>query len=837
MKRICLLFSLISILIHEGFSQKMYTPYDELPGINKIYKPGYEEYYEGWQKMLYQYPVNFYEINDNFIRYEKEHKGQKIPIVKYYKLWRMAVEPYVDSEGNINVNDISAIHAGLYAHQKNAYVKQKAASINNSNWTFLGPKQTYNIVGTTQETVPGTPLQVNVYCIDVANTDNTILYCGTETGCVNKTTNRGLSWKQVGADYYFGGPVEAIVIDPEDTETVYVSAGDQIHKTSDGGITWIPLLTEPTRFDAVKIKINPQDNNVILAAAAEGVYRSENKGNSWEMKLAYPTYAVEFDAANPSIVYALSKNPSGNFTFVSSDNGGKSFTFDSGFPTIPDKSGGLLAVTTADPSIIYVSLLAKENDGDCVYIYKGTKEEDQFIWTLTKKGDYRMPAEQNGGDFQGGGFNPGWGYFDLIFDVSPINANTIFFGTCTAWKSTDGGYNFSKLGGYGGEFPLHPDIQDIKVLKSGETWISTDGGINHSTDFFTSVANWSNRTNGVVGSDFWGFDQGWNEDIIVGGRYHNGNTAIADFYGDKSLGLLTGESPTGWVIKGKSRQVVFSDFNAGNGVVLPKEHGGSIEGYFPFTKHPNMDYYGGKRGNVVSHPNYYGTVYLGEGDGFWRSTDRGSTFELLHQFPGRVRYFQISYKNPDVIYIDVVNNGLYRSEDGGITWVKKPSLTNGINGTSSWNGNLFFDISPYNENKIYACIAHGGLSNEIGKVFYSNDGGDTWHDWTDGLNELTKCMVIQPTEEGKDLVYLFSSAISGLNTAKVFCRKEDQANWESFDTNYPLGFRTIHALPFFRDAKIRVAGNAGVWESSMADSLFSPLINPWVENKYCICPE
>ena len=76
---------------------------------------------------------------------------------------------------------------------------------------------------------------------------------------------------------------------------------------------------------------------------------------------------------------------------------------------------------------------------------------------------------------------------------------------------------------------------------------------------------------------------------MVGGRYHNGNTAIADFYGDKALRMGGAESPTGWVIKGRSRHVAFNDL--GNGWILPKEATGMPEGRFIFSKYPNMDEY------------------------------------------------------------------------------------------------------------------------------------------------------------------------------------------------------------------------------------------------------
>ena len=55
-----------------------------------------------------------------------------------------------------------------------------------------------------------------------------------------------------------------------------------------------------------------------------------------------------------------------------------------------------------------------------------------------------------------------------------------------------------------------------------------------------------------------------------------------------------------------------------------------------------MDEYGGRRGNMVFHPNYYEVIYLGEGDGFWKSNDMGHSFELLHDFGQRVRYIQMA---------------------------------------------------------------------------------------------------------------------------------------------------------------------------------------------------
>jgi hypothetical protein len=424
------------------------------------------------------------------------------------------------------------------------------------------------------------------------------------------------------------------------------------------------------------------------------------------------------------------------------------------------------------------------------------------------------------------------GYFDLVLDVSPLDENILLAGTCTLYKSTNGGTSFTAVGGYAGNFSIHPDIQDIKMQSNGETWVSTDGGMNLTTDNFTTSANYHVRINGLLGSDLWGFDQGWNEDIIVGGRYHNGNTAMADFYEPKALRMGGAESPTGWVLQGKSRHVAFNDL--GNGWILPQEAEGKPEGRFIFSKYPNMEEYGGRRGNLVFHPNYYGTIFLGEGTGFWKSTDMGVTYELLHNFPDNVRYLQISYSNPDVLYADVVGSGLYKSSDGGLTWTLKPSLTSPPNGNASWKGKLFFAISPYNEDHIYACLQNGTWSADIGKMFRSTDGGDSWEDYTGTLSEYMKCIVIQPTDQGTDLVYLFTNAANG-QPARVYYRKEGMTDWSDFGMNYPAGMHVNLALPFFRDSKLRAGGNGSVWESPMAETEFTPIINPWIEKSFYNC--
>ncbi|MFZ4521138.1 MAG: discoidin domain-containing protein [Bacteroidales bacterium] len=799
--------------------QVQYTLYDDLPGIIKSYKPTFSGNFPAWAGMLYQVPVNFNDVHAAFDDYMLKHPGEESALIRYFKIWERAVAPFSLPDGTIELPDISQHKANLRKSQTEAMTDGMKGQNSAGEWSFLGPRETFWLNETGSATPPAScPWQANVYSFDVSASNANIIYCGTETGFMNKTTDKGLNWQMIGKNYPFGGGVTAVAVHPANPDIVYTAAGNQVHKSVDGGISWTPLLAAGNLFYADRLKIDPADPLKIFAASSNGLYVSIDGGASWSRKWTAPVYDVEIRPGDHLQVFALTKT-SGNFSVISSADGGQSFLAQATFPnTIPESSGGLLAMTAANPNIMLAILLSANN---IPYLLKGVNSGTSWNWVLQATGSTSSFPMNNG-----------QGYFDLALDISPVNENIILVGTTTLYKSVNGGTTFTTVGGYSGNFNIHPDIQDVKMLSNGETWVSTDGGMNLTTDNFGTLSNYYVRINGLTGSDMWGFDQDWNEDIVVGGRYHNGNTALAGFYQPKALRMGGAESPTGWVLQGKSRHVVFNDL--GNGWVLPATAEGKPEGRFIFSKYPNMDEYGGRRSNLVHHPNYYGTLYLGEGTGFWRSTDMGVTWDLLYNFPARVRYLQISYSNPLVIYADIVGGGLCRSSDGGMNWELKSSLTSPPYGNSNWKGKLFFSISPKDDNIIYACLQNGTWSADLGKIFRSSNGGDTWEDLTGSLSEYLKCMVIQPDSAGDDLVYLFTNATNG-KTAGVFYRKNGMTDWALFRNNYPAGMTVNMALPFFKEGKLRVGGNAGVWESPMADTTFKPIVNPWVEKSLYNC--
>lgn len=798
-------------------AQKHFTPYDALPSMVKSHKPSYQEDMPTWAKMMYEPVVNYNEVLHEYNQYFTLHPKTKSPINRYFKQWCRALAPFASFDGTISIPDETQIESQLRSQIAQLSQKSLNTSRSNDTWTFWGPKETFWLNENGSAAAPDAcPWQVNVYCVDVATSNTNVIFAGTETGFVNKSTDKGLNWQLMGQDYSFGGAVTAIAIHPENPDIVYAAGGRQVHQSTDGGLHWTPLL-KGIFFGVDEIKIDKTNPSKILCGGADGLFLTLDSGLSWTKKYNGVVYDVEFKPGNNDVLLALIKVGS-NFGLITSSDGGNTFAPSPSFPSVTDEAGGLLAVTEANPNLVMTVLLSSNG---IPIIYKGTYSNGSYAWTQKVKGLTNQFLLDNG-----------QGYYDLGFEISPTNENIVYVGTGSLYKSTNGATSFTAVGGYDGNFPIHPDIQDIKLLPNGDTWVVTDGGVNLTTDHFTTFSKYAARNNGLVGSDFWGFDQGWNEDIIVGGRYHNGNTSIADFYQPKALRMGGAESPTGWVLQGRSRHVAFNDL--GNGWILPKEVDQQPEGRFLFTKFPNMEEYGGRRGNLIHHPNYSATLFLGEGNGFWQSTDMGQSWDLLHTFNGQVRYVQISNTKPSVLYADIDGRGFFKSEDGGNTWIQKPALSSTAVASSYWRGKTFFVISPFDENTVYACLQNGTWSADIGKVFKSTDGGNTWLDFTGSLNAYMKCMVIQPTKDGQDLVYLFTNATNG-NDAKVYYRKSDMNDWLPYDLGYPSGMNVNHALPFFRDGKLRVAGGAGVWEAPLIEQDYTPIINPWADLQTVTC--
>jgi hypothetical protein len=367
---------------------------------------------------------------------------------------------------------------------------------------------------------------------------------------------------------------------------------------------------------------------------------------------------VKFNSGNDNIVYIVKNNPVEDVCeFYLSTDAGLSFTqitngWYSSTQAGRHDGGARIAVSDADPNRVYAYLIGEAKTGDTGFIGVYRSNDGGYTWSL--------PNGPAGGPYDAVHQNlaigsPSWqyhqGFYNCALAASNSNPNEILVGGLNLYKSDDGGATFYPLAGYvGGSYSMHVDMQDFRTYGS-TTFITTDGGIYQSDDFF-NTANFTSNMNGIHSSDYWGFGQGWNEDVTIGGLYHNGNmTSYENWATDDFLQLGGGEPASGYVNPGLNRHVYSSDIN---GRILPLNIGDPVQS-IGFGIDPNESYWTVNSTELEFDPRCYTRLFTGLDNQLWYSDDAGVTFELIHEFGSvaadKVTYIELAWTDPNVIYV------------------------------------------------------------------------------------------------------------------------------------------------------------------------------------------
>ena len=728
---------------------------------------------------MYETPLNVFQIDSAFSAYYQTHFFTKNNYTRFYKRWRRSISQQIDEKGFLQEENLSQ----LIDFQQNTDKNARGAA--EGNWTSVGPKETFWLKDDNAAQA-ACPWQTNIYAFDISQSNTNILYAASETGAFYKTTDKGMNWQAIGDGFLFNGEGEAVAIHPTNPDIVYFGVGSQIVKTSDGGKTFKAVYTQ-TNLYPIKIAINSANPNIIISACNTGLYRSIDGGTTWTTIATGVQFDVEFHPTNPNIVYALRKNTTTNFsTFVVSNDAGVTWSsVTNGWLSGLTGGEGRIAVTAANPQVVYVLLL--------------TDKEPRLLKSTDTGASFTQTASGSTTDF---GMNNGQGFYDLDLCVSPLNENLVIAASTTAYRSADGGKTFISIGGYGGKFPLHPDIQEIKAV-GNECWIMTDGGTNFSTDFFGN--NQSTRMNGIDGTDFWGYSQGWHEDIMVGGRYHNGNTVMYENYpAGKALRMGGAEAGTGYVMQGRPRHVKYSDL--GDGWVVPNKINENSGGRFVFSKTPNEDEYGFNAGEIEIDPRCFGHYYVTQDSTLWKSTDGGISFLAQFKFPKKTKKIEVSRSNPNILYVNT-DSEIYRSEDNGKTFAKltKPATFNCTK--------MSMSINPLNDKELWISSPNGTANN---RIFKTIDGGKIWTNLSTPLVKDYALYNVAHHAGTNGGVYICALPTpSKALTAKVFYRNNSMTEWIDFSNQLPYNYNTLKTVPFYKKGVLRTAGNRGVWETPL----------------------
>ncbi|WP_299185412.1 hypothetical protein [uncultured Aquimarina sp.] len=335
-----------------------------------------------------------------------------------------------------------------------------------------------------------------VTSIDVVTSDPDIMYAGTASGGLWKSTSGGIKWKPI-FDKEVTSSIGAVAIQQSNPSVIWAGTGEGnprnslnggygIYKSLDGGKNWKLMGLEKTRH-IHRIVIDPTNPNIVYVAAIgspwgihpeRGIFKTTDGGETWNKVLFAnnKTGAADLvmDPTNPNkLIAALWEHKRDPWFFKSGGEGsGLYITHDGGktWQERTDKDGlpkgdlGRIGIAIArnKPNIIYALIEAKKNA-----LYKS--EDGGFKWKkINDKNDI--------------GNRPF--YYSEIY-VDPQNENRVYSVFTYVNVSEDGGKNFKQLmPAYGVDNGVHPDHhawwihpQDGNFMIDGN-----DGGLNITRD-------------------------------------------------------------------------------------------------------------------------------------------------------------------------------------------------------------------------------------------------------------------------------------------------------------------------------------------------------------------
>ncbi len=659
--------------------------------------------------------------------------------------------------------------------------------------------------------------------IAIHPSDKSTWFVAVGSGGLWKTVNRGITWTPVFDDqksYSIG----TVTIDPKNPDVIWVGTGenvsgrhvawgDGIYKSLDGGKTWKQMGLGKSEHIG-KILIDPRNSEVVFVAAEgplwssggqRGVYRTEDGGKSWKLVLEIDEDTgvtdLEFDPSNPDILYAaayqrrrqtwslLAGGPKSGI-FKSTDNGESWRQIKNGLPAGDVGKIGL-AVTPADPELVYATIEANE-------------EEKGFYRSMDRGESWE---KQN--SYISGGTGPH--YYQEI-EASPSNPNLVYQMDVFLHVTRDGGKTFDYLGNgrekHSDNHALWIDPEDGKHLIAG-----TDGGLYESYDEGTTWRHFAN----LPISQFYKLDIDNSEPFynIVGGAQDLGTligpsrTMNTEGIRNQDWYVPLGADGYESVFDPEDPNIVYMEIQQGllHRLDRRSEEVLNIQPQ-PGPNDPPERWNWDSPMIISPHNNerlYFGSQRL------WVSEDQGHSWkpisndlttdtnryeletldkrvwsvDALYDTGAMSKYATLtciseSPKVEGLLYTGSDDGLIHVSEDGGKNW--RRSVLPGVPERSFIND---IEASSHDPNTVFAVADAHKFGNYRPYVFISNDRGKNWRSVSGDLPADTIIWVIKQDHIDQDL--LFTGTEYG-----IYFSMNKGRNWIKLDGGVPtIAFRDL----------------------------------------------
>lgn len=742
--------------------------------------------YPYWQEMMQDPNANFHATVSAFNKYWEGRTDYKGNGYKVFKRWEYINRDIVKADGTLPT-------AGEIQKELEKYSKSHDTKSASGNWTNIGPTAY-------PENATGQPTGIGrVNCIGFDPVLTNVIYAGTPSGGLWKSTDLGANWTSINQSMPTLG-VSSILVHPSSGLDILIGTGDRdasdsyglgVYRSTDGGTTWAASNSGMGNVDVGMMIRNPSNANMILAATSDGIYKSIDGGSTWVQKYGSGDkfMDIKFKPGDFNVVYATSSG-----YFYRSTDAGENWS-----EVILSVSGNrlVIGVSPANSAIVYLL----QTNGPFAGLLKSANDGVTFSTQSTTPNIEGYVCDGNDGASQA--------FYDLCITVDQSNADIIYAGGINMWKSTDGGVNWVINSHWiGRDFGTTCSVNVASVHAdqhylgwsphNGNLYLGNDGGVYHTANGGT---DWLQITNGLGIAQIYRIGQSATQkDLVINGAQDNGT----HFYNGGTFTTVKGGD-------GMECLIDYSDVN----YRYATGPSGAL------TRFVTSGSYLGIKNNITEtgewvtpytlHATVPGTMFAGY-ENVWRSTN------VKAATSGAVTWTAISTgetatckilvqsaADVDVLYAARYSN-IMRSDnanDATPTWtlLTQPDAGNTTTGMAT---------HPTDANIVYATAGT--------KVYKSSDKGANWTNISGTLPSININCVVFDKNSVEDL-YIGTKA-------SVFY-KHGAADWVLFSTGLPItDFRDLEIYydPTGTQHRLRAATyGRGLWESDLAET---GVINP-----------
>ncbi|WP_224485103.1 VPS10 domain-containing protein [Robertkochia aurantiaca] len=652
----------------------------------------------------------------------------------------------------------------------------------------------------------------SVACTGVPS-DPLTYYMGTTGGGVWKTTDAGITWKNISDGFFKTGTVGALAVAPSDPNVIYVgmgehaargvmtSTGDGVYRSTDAGKTWTHIGIDNSRHISDVI-IHPENPDIVYVAVQgaqygpseeRGVYRSRDGGKNWE-KLLYThdrtgASSLEMDPANPRILYAslwehrrypwvMESGGEHSGLYKSTDGGDSWEPMTEGLPETMGKSA--ITVSGADSERLWAVIEAEGKKG-------GVYRSDNAGKSWQQVNNDRINIARS------------WYYMEIFAD--PADLNTVYVLNAPMLKSIDGGRSFTPVS------TPHGDNHDLWINPLDTKYMinANDGGANVSLN---GGRSWSTQENQPTAQFYRVSADNQVPYMVYGGQQDNSAIAIMSRTNDNGIDWKDWFSVAGC----ESAYLAFDPNDPE--VVYGGCYQGIIDAWNRISKeskqikaYPELSL-GNEPGEMKFRFNWNAPIIFSQhqpntvyhaGNVILKTTDGGISWEAISgdltkneadkQGPGgrpftneaaggenynTIMYLAESPQQAGVLWAGTDDGLLHRTDDEGKNWtdVTPGDVKDGIINS--------IEISPHNPETVYITVMRYKQNDLKPYIYKTTNNGKSWKLITEGIEGMhTFVRVVREDPVSEGLLY------AGTETG-MYVSVNGGKTWKPFQLNLPV---------------------------------------------------